>query len=418
MLYVAALGFLSACATRPPLPAPAGEPGPAREAGVPSEAARTTERACPPAQPCPACPACPGAAVEPMTPPPAEPLQRAVWSDLPGWTDDDHARAWPALRESCRALARQPRWQGVCDAAQALGDKPPAAAVRQFVDTHFQPWAVVNPDGSRDGLVTGYYEPLIKGSRVRSERYPWPIHGVPHDMLTIDFGDLYPEIRNLRLRGRIVGNKVVPYWTRAQLDRMPEVPAPTLLWAADPIDLFFLQVQGSGRVELPDGSRVRIGYADQNGHPYQSIGRWLVAQGELPLEKASMEGIRNWARTNPQRLSELLNTNPSYVFFRELPPAPGGPTGALGVPLTEERSIAVDPRIVPLGALVFLATTWPMSDRPLRRLMLAQDTGGAIKGAVRADFFWGFGPQAGAMAGKMRQQGQMWVLLPNDGPPR
>jgi membrane-bound lytic murein transglycosylase A len=322
------------------------------------------------------------------------------------------------LLQSCKAVARQPRWQSFCDTAKALGGNPAAPVVRKFVETHLQPWAVVNVDGSRNGLVTGYYEPLIKGSRTRSERYPWPIHGAPRDMLTIDFGDLYPEIRNLRLRGRIVGNKVVPYWTRAELDRMPEVPAPTLLWAADPIDLFFLQVQGSGRVELPDGSKVRIGYADQNGHPYQSIGRWLVAQGELPLEKASMEGIKNWARENPRRLSELLNANPSYVFFRELPPSPGGPVGALAVPLTEERSIAVDPQTIPLGAPVFLATTWPMSDRPLRRLMLAQDTGGAIKGAVRADLFWGFGPEAGALAGKMRQQGQMWVLLPAGEAPR
>ncbi|WP_442880965.1 murein transglycosylase A [Aromatoleum sp.] len=401
LLCAGALGFLAGCASR--VSAPAIEPG-----GQPSP-----ERVCPPAKSCAACPVCPASpSAEPVPPRPAEPLQPAAWSDLPGWTEDDHARAWPALLESCKAFARQPRWQTPCDAAKALGDKPATPVVRKFIEARFQPWAVVNANGSRDGLITGYYEPLIKGSRTRSERYPWPVHGVPRDMLTIDFGDLYPETRNLRLRGRIVGNKVVPYWTRAELDRMPESPAPTLLWAADPIDLFFLQVQGSGRVELPDGSRVRIGYADQNGHPYQSIGRWLIAQGELPVEKASMEGIRNWARENPRRLSELLHANPSYVFFRELPPSPGGPVGALGVPLSEERSIAVDPRTIPLGAPVFLATTWPMSERPLCRLMLAQDTGGAIKGAVRADLFWGFGPEAGAMAGKMRQQGQMWVLLP------
>lgn len=407
LLCLGALGFLSACASR--VSAPAIEPG------LPPSA----ERACPATQPCPVCPVCPAPpSAEPTPPRPAEPLQPSAWRDLPSWTEDDHARAWPALLQSCKAVARQPRWQNFCAAAKALGENPAAPVVRKFVETHLQPWAAVNADGSRDGLVTGYYEPLIKGSRTRSERYPWPVHGVPRDMLTIDFGDLYPETRNLRLRGRIVGNKVVPYWTRGELDRMPEVPAPTLLWAADPIDLFFLQVQGSGRVELPDGSKVRIGYADQNGHPYQSIGRWLVAQGELPLEKASMEGIKNWARENPRRLSELLNTNPSYVFFRELPPSPGGPVGALGIPLTEERSIAVDPRTIPLGAPVFLATTWPMSDRPLRRLMLAQDTGGAIKGAVRADLFWGFGPEAGALAGKMRQQGQMWVLLPAGEAPR
>jgi membrane-bound lytic murein transglycosylase A len=179
------------------------------------------------------------------------------------------------------------------------------------------------------------------------------------------------------------------------------------------VELFFLQIQGSGRVELPDGSRVRIGYAEQNGHPYRSIGRWLVEAGELTLDQASMEGIKLWARDNPSRLTELLNVNPSYVFFRELPNAEGGPIGALGIPLSAERSIAVDSKIVPLGAPVYLATTWPNSSRPLHRLTVAQDTGGAIKGAVRADLFWGFGPSAGARAGSMRQQGELWVLLPN-----
>ncbi|AYH42528.1 transglycosylase [Azoarcus sp. DN11] len=342
-------------------------------------------------------------------------MHRASWNELPDWHNDDLAQAWPALRQSCKALAKQPRWQRACDEAQRLGETPNAGVIRQFIERRFSPWAVRNPDGSADGLITGYYEPVIKGNRTRSERFAWPVHGVPSDMLTIDFGDLYPDLRGQRLRGRLVGNKVVPYWTRAELDRMQDrSPAPTLLWAADPIDLFFLQVQGSGRVELPDGSQIRIGYADQNGHPYQSIGRWLVNQGELPLEKASMDGIKSWAKANPGRLAELLHSNPSYVFFKEMPASNGGPTGALGVPLTAGRSLAVDPRTIPLGAPVFLATTTPNSDRPLRRLMLAQDTGGAIKGAVRADFFWGPGPDAGIQAGRMRQQGQLWVILPNE----
>ena len=207
---------------------------------------------------------------------------------------------------------------------------------------------------------------------------------------------------------------MVPYWSRAELAQQEaQLAGKALFWVADPIELFFLQVQGSGRVDLSDGSRVRVGYADQNGHPYTSIGRWLVEKGELKLEQASMQGIQAWARANPQRVGELLNTNPSFVFFRELPDNGGGPLGALGVPLTPGRSIAVDPRAVPLGAPVFLATTYPNSDKPLRRLMLAQDTGGAIKGAVRADFFWGFGAEAGAQAGRMRQRGEMWALLPN-----
>lgn len=368
---------------------------------------------CPPPPACPACPVCPGAA--PAAPPAeaAAPLQPATWSQLSAWAEDDPAAAWPALRTSCSTLARQAAWKDVCEAAGLLGPTPRSAEVRRFFETHFVPWRLVNADGSTEGLVTGYYEPLIHGSRTRSNRSRWPVHGAPKDMLTIELGDVYPDLKHLRLRGRVVGNKVLPYWTREEIgERGAEIAAPVLLWADDPIDLFFLQVQGSGRVQLADGSMVRVGYADQNGHPYQSIGRWLVAKGELTLEKASMDGIKRWAQDNPQRLAELLNANPSYVFFRELPASDGGPIGALGVPLTEGRSIAVDPRYVPLGAPVFLSTTYPLSTRPLNRLMLAQDTGGAIKGVVRADFFWGFGPEAGREAGRMRQQGSMWVLLP------
>lgn len=280
----------------------------------------------------------------------------------------------------------------------------------------FQPYAVVEGNGLREGTITGYYEPLIQGSRRRDAKNATPVLGVPPDLLTIDLGELYPDLRHRRLRGRLVGNKIVPYWSRAEIDAREEQGeglGQPLLWVADPVEFFFLQIQGSGRVELPDGRHVRIGYADQNGHPYQSIGRLLVARGELKLEEASMQGIQAWGRANPDRLRALLNENPSYVFFRELPTPPGtGPIGALGVPLTAERSIAIDPRAIPLGAPVWLATTRPNSREPLNRLVLAQDTGGAIKGGVRADFFWGFGKAAGEQAGRMKQTGRLWVLLP------
>lgn len=373
---------------------------------------------CPQAQPCPACPVCPT-----ITPPASDKqpevqapaLQRATWLDLPEWHGDDLTQAWPSFQASCRAIGKQPRWSATCAAAETLGARPGTKRIREFVETWLEPWQATNPDGTAEGMVTGYYEPLIKGSRNRSAAHAWPVFGPPADMLTIELGDAYPELKHMRLRGRVVDNKVVPYFTRAEIDALGErIPAPTLLWAADPIDLFFLQVQGSGQVELDDGTRVRIGYADQNGHPYQSIGRWLVAQGELALDQASMQGIKSWAQAHPQRLAEMLNTNPSYVFFREMPASGSGPTGALGVPLTASRSIAVDPRHIPLGAPVFLATTYPLSDKPLNRLVLAQDTGSAIKGVVRADYYWGFGPDAGARAGKMRQPGRMWVLLPKE----
>lgn len=358
---------------------------------------------------CPVCPVCP--AVAPPKPP-AKPLQEARWEDVKGWGADNLAEAHGALLESCGALAKQPAWREACEAARALPAEN--AALRAFFETRFRPWRVVNPDESTEGLVTGYYEPLLRGSRERSKSFSHAIYGVPDDLLVVDLGELYPELKNFRLRGRLDGRRVVPYWPRAELTpQAPALAGKALLWVADPVELFFLQVQGSGRVELPDGRRVRVGYADQNGHPYQSIGRWLVDKGELKLEDASMQGIQAWARANPKRLNELLNVNPSFVFFRELPDNGGGPPGALGVPLTPGRSIAVDPRAVPLGAPVFLATTQPASGQPMQRLVLAQDTGGAIKGAVRADFFWGFGAEAGAQAGRMRQKGEMWVLLPS-----
>ena len=358
---------------------------------------------------CPVCPVCPAFA---PTKPPAKPLQEARWEDVKGWGADNLVEARGALIESCTVLARQPLWSAACEEARALPAEN--AALRAFFEARFRPWRVVNPDASTEGLVTGYYEPLLRGSRERSKSFSHAIYGVPDDLLVVDLGELYPELKNFRLRGRLDGRKVVPYWSRAELTpQAPALAGKALLWVADPIELFFLQVQGSGRVELPDGRRVRVGYAEQNGHPYQSIGRWLVEKGELKLEQASMQGIQAWARANPKRLNELLNANPSFVFFRELPDSGGGPLGALGVPLTAGRSIAVDPRAIPLGAPVFLSTTQPLSEQPLQRLVMAQDTGGAIKGAVRADFFWGFGAEAGAQAGRMRQKGEMWALLPN-----
>lgn len=291
-------------------------------------------------------------------------------------------------------------------------------AVRQFLETRLEPYLLTKPDGSTSGLVTGYYEPLLRGSRTRTATYAQPVLGVPPDLLNIDLSEVLPDLKNMRLRGRLQGNKIVPYYSRAEITAKgldKTYPDRVLVWVDDAVELFFLQIQGSGRVRLPDGSMMRLGYADQNGHPYKAIGRVLADRGEIPIEQASMQGIQAWARANPERLGEILDANPSYVFFREMPVKGNGeegPQGALGVPLTPGRSIAVDPRHVPLGAPVFLSTTYPNTSTPLSRLMLAQDTGGAIRGVVRADFFWGFGADAGAQAGRMKQSGQMWVLLP------
>jgi membrane-bound lytic murein transglycosylase A len=345
-------------------------------------------------------------------------LQQAAWSDLPGWAEDDITAAWPAFLQSCRGMAGRPHgaaWKKVCDEAKTV---VPANA-RAFLESHLQPYAVLSAEGKANGLMTGYYEPLLRGSRSRSKTFGQPVLGVPDDLLTIDLSSLFPELKDKRVRGRLEGNKVVPYWSRAEITARGErLPGRALLYVDDAVELFFLQVQGSGRVKLPDGSMVRLNYADQNGHPYQSLGRALVDRGEIKLEEASMQGIQAWARQNPGKLDEMLNTNPSYVFFRETPNSKDGPQGALAVPLTPERSIAVDPRSIPLGAPVFLATTRPNSPQSMNRLVMAQDTGGAIKGAVRADFFWGFGKEAGEQAGRMRQDGRMWILWPAGSAPK
>jgi membrane-bound lytic murein transglycosylase A len=388
-------------------PDPAGHPTPAIESVPATEPAPVTS------------PRATGSGTEIKTPPLAmDWLQPGTWNDLPGWKQDDRKTAWPAWLQSCSVLRRQTAWRTVCAEAARL-QNPGPEQIRQYFVNRFQPYQLLQADNNsgHEGLVTGYYEPLLRGSRVVTPKYRFPLRSPPDDLLTIDLGGQYPELRGLRLRGRLDGNRVVPYFTRGEIEagRTP-LPGRELAWADDAVELFFLQVQGSGRLLLENGETLRIGYADQNGHPYRSIGKWLIERGELTLDKASMQGIKEWARRNPERLPELLAANPSYVFFRELANQDGGPIGSLGVPLTNERSIAVDPRSTPLGAPVWLATTRPNSSETLNRLMLAQDTGSAIKGQVRADFFWGFGDEAGRLAGAMKQKGRMWVLLPKTYP--
>lgn len=367
-------------------------------------------------------PAPPVAAAPPVSKPgarddAARTLTPAPWSELPGWQQDNHAEALPALLASCRAIARQTAWHEVCEAAVSVKGRD---AAKLFFETHFTPYRVASADGAAEGLITGYYEPTLRGSRKPSARNRYPVYGVPDDLLVLDLGDLAPELKSTAARARVDGRRVVPYYDRAQIEngRAP-VRGKEIAWVDDVVELFFLQIQGSGRIMLDDGGTLRVGFAEHNGHPYRSIGRVLIDRGELPLERASMQGIKAWAREYPAKLAELLHQNPRYVFFRELPgtgTAPSGegtsPPGALGVPLTPQRSIAVDPRYLPLGAPVHIATHWPNTDKPLQRLMLAQDTGGAIRGAVRADFFWGSGEEAAREAGRMKQTLRMWVLLP------
>jgi len=366
---------------------------------------------CPPAEK----PVCPSPTVPVPSPPAVDyrgRLQPGSWVEVPDWAREPLRPSLEAFVRSCAVLEKQQPWAAVCAGAQTLqgaGERDIAA----FFELNFDPWQVVNADETTSGMVTGYYEPLLHGSRTPTRRFKYPLYAAPDDLLVIDLAELHPDLKHRRLRGKLQGNKVVPYFSRGEIENGgAPLMGREIVWVDDAVDAFFLHIQGSGQVELETGERLRLGYADQNGHPFRSLGRLLIQRGELPPERASMQGIKEWARRNPRKVQEFMNANPSYVFFRELSRDLPGPIGALGVPLMPERSIAVDPRVIPLGVPVYLATTWPNTAEPLNRLMVAQDTGGAIAGGVRADFFWGFGDPAGYQAGKMRQAGRMWALLP------
>lgn len=356
--------------------------------------------------------------VQPQTPPAQPPkpatlqMVPATFAALPGWDKDDLRAAWPAFMSSCTVLIKQPTWKEACTIARTVNASD-ERAIRTFFEAFMEPNQVIAPDGATDGLITGYYEPLLRGSRKKGGAYQTPLYKVPDDMVTIDLAGVYPELKGMRLRGKVVGKKVIPYSTRAEIESA-NFTGKELLWVDDAVESFFLQVQGSGRVQLDNGDTVRVAYADQNGHPYKSIGKYLVEKNELTLEQASAQGIKSWIAGHPTRMQELFNVNPSYVFFKEerLPDPKVGPKGSLGVALTPQRSVAIDATQLPQGAPVFLSTTQPNSDIPLQRLVMAQDTGGAIRGAIRVDYFFGFGAEAAENAGRMKQRGSVWVLLP------
>ena len=376
-LILGAALLLGACtALAPPPVAPAATPGPAAVPGAAAAAPAPIERA-------------------------RARWVPAAWDDLPGWADDQLLQAWPALRAGCaRPL---PGWAELCAHALLVAPDDEAGA-RRFLHEHTRPWRVESLDGSPDGLITGYYEPLIEARRTPDSRFRVPLHALP------------PDLDTRR-----------PYWDRRQLDTLPPARAALrgleIAWVADPLDALVLQIQGSGRLRITEADgrvqTVRLAFAGHNGQPYRSVGRWLVEQGALTLDSASWPAIKAWARAHPQRVQEMLWANPRVVFFREEPlPDPAlGPRGAMGVPLTPGRSIAVDPQSIPYGSWVWIDTTEPLSSRPLQRLVTAQDTGSAITGAVRADFFWGWGEAAEMQAGRMKQALRLWVLWPAGRPP-
>ena len=340
-------------------------------------------------------------------------LTKVQWEEIEEKLQQDEAsQAWPAWLHGCEKLIKKNDWKIPCEEARNLSS-PSSMEVINYLHTYFNLYKAKNEDGSSKGLITGYYQPLLKGSRAKTKKYKIPLYSPPLDLITVELSEIYPELKYKRLRGRVEGNKLIPYLTRKEISKKDyPLQGNELLWVENSVESFFLEIQGSGVIKFEDGSTTQVGYADQNGHPYRSLGLALIRKGELKRHKVSMQSIKAWAKKNKRKLQKFLNANPSTVFFRELPRGLPGPIGALGVPISSERSVAIDRKFIPLGAPIFLTTTEPNSNVSLNKLMIAQDTGGAINGGVRADFYWGQGKIAGSRAGSMKQSGEIWVMLP------
>ena len=363
---------------------------------------------------------------EPMT------LQPVAFSDLPGWGSDASAAALAAFVVSCHRIQYFPpdqplggsgeaarlggkaaQWGPDCAAAK---DVPPAdeAAARLFFQTRFQPYRVTQAFRST-ALITGYFEPEVAGDTNQEGPYQTPLLGLPPDLVTFDLGLFDPSHAGVTAAGRVDGQQIVPYYDRFEIENGALDPGSlAIAWVADPVDAYFLQVEGSGRIKLPDGSVMRVTYAGKNGRPYVPIGRVMVQEKLLAADNVTEQSIRAWLEAHPGRARSVMDQNPSYVFFRTAPQLSDGqgPPGALGVSLTPGRSIAVDDAYLPLGAPVWLATTDPVTHAPLRRMTVAQDLGSAITGPLRADLFFGSGPSAEVPAGAMDAPGALYVLLP------
>ncbi len=352
-------------------------------------------------------------------------LDRTNFERLPGWKGDKLSDVLPVFLRSCAKLKTLPPdlklklkwvpsrisdWLPICETAAKV-QSGTETEIRYFFESNFTPYRASNDNQAR-GLFTGYYEAELRGAWQPDTTYRYPIYARPKDLVSIDLGKFRPKWKGETIAGRNIKNKVTPYPTRAEINggilkgRQLE-----LLWVDSAIDAFFLHIQGSGRVVLQDGSQVRIGFAGRNGHRYTPIGRELVAKGVLDSDDVSMQSIQAWLKTNPLAGLRLMEKNKSFIFFRILDG--DGPIGAQGVVLTPGRSLAVDRKFIPLGVPIWLNTTEPgKSRKPLRRLVIAQDTGSAITGPVRGDLFVGYGMSAGIMAGRMKEAGTYYLLLP------
>lgn len=329
-------------------------------------------------------------------------LKKSSFSQLPDWKSENHDEVLDNFIKSCETPKTKKIYKEVCAKAQNYDDS------QSFIETEFYPYKIYTKDSRQKGLLTGYYEPLLKGSLFQDSQYKYPIYKTPKDLIIVDLSSIYPDLKNYRLRGKIEGNKLVPYEKREERDSQNN-SSEVICYTDSKIDLFFLEVQGSGRVLLENGNTLFISYDNQNGHKYSSIGKYLVKIGALKLEEVSLQTIRAWLEEHPDRVDEVLNYNDSVVYFKESNQAA---TGSLGICLTPQRSIAVDRRYIPLGSMLYLNTK--IKDKDVSRMVLAQDTGGAIKGAIRADMFLGYGEEAMEIAGELKSDLELWILLPKN----
>jgi membrane-bound lytic murein transglycosylase A len=343
-------------------------------------------------------------------------LRQSSFAALPGWQHDPARAALAAFERSCVLLKKLPPatamsgagyggkvgdWLGPCADGAAAKD------ARLFFERDFVPYAV-GAGGRREGLFTGYYEPRLQGSRTRHGAFRFAVYGAPSDLIRVDLGLFSPRFRGEHIAGKISGHRLVPYAPRAQIAKEGLPQAPVLFYTDDAVALFFLQIQGSGRVRFEDGSEQRVAYAGQNGQPYTAIGRVLMARGILTRHQVSLQSIQHWLRAHPAQAQSVMDADKSFVFFKLLPIADAflGSVGTQGANLTPQASLAVDPRLHALGAPFFVAA------KNVRGLYIAQDSGGAIRGPVRGDIFFGAGPEAAQDAGGLKARGRLFVLLP------
>ncbi len=330
-------------------------------------------------------------------------MEAVGFNDLEGFYRDDLDHALNVFRKDCKASRKNELFREVCQKAEYETDG------KRFFTVNFQPYKLLDKNSSDEGIITGYYEPLLYGSLEKNSRYKYPVYKTPKDMMLVDFTSAYPELKTYKLRGKLVGNSVVPYDSREEIENNPSKNLEVIAYVDNKFDLFLLHVQGSGKILLNNGNLINVGYAEQNGRKFKGVGNYMLSKGYIGKDELSAQGMKRFLDSNPSKVDEVLNQNESYVFFRK---SNQGATGSLGTQLTAKRNLAVDRSVIPLGMPVFLSTKNPVDKNPINQLMVAADVGGAIKGDIRADFFWGYGEDAFAYAGRMKEKGKMYVLMP------